>query len=93
MSDGPHTYLVADAVVHNAKLGPGIGLASGGLIASGGVARLHEGERVVPAAQVEDRGPAPSGVTIETLTVNASSRTEGRQAAKGLKDELKRFDI
>jgi len=63
------------------------------LIASGGVARLHEGERVVPAAQVEDRGPAPSGISIQNLTVNASSRAEGRQAANALKDELKRFDI
>lgn len=72
---------------------PGVGIATGGLIASGGVARLHEGERVVPAAQVEDRGPAPSGISIQNLTVNASSRAEGRQAANALKDELKRFDI
>jgi hypothetical protein len=63
------------------------------LITSGGAAVLHPGERVVPAAQVEDRGPAPSGVSIQNLTINASSRAEGRQAAKGLKDELKRFDI
>jgi len=70
-----------------------VGLATGGLITSGGAAVLHPGERVVPAAQVEDRGPAPSGVSIQNLTINASSRAEGRQAAKGLKDELKRFDI
>lgn len=38
--------------------GPMVGLASGGLIASAGAAILHEGERVVPEAQVADRGPA-----------------------------------
>jgi len=95
MSDGPHTYLVADAVVHNAKTGPGGigGFATGGLIDTGGLAVLHSGERVIPAAQAAERGPAPGGVSIQNLTVNASSRAEGRQAARGLKDELKRFDI
>jgi len=38
--------------------GPMVGLASGGLIESAGAAILHEGERVVPEAQVADRGPA-----------------------------------
>jgi len=38
--------------------GPVVGLASGGLIESAGAAILHEGERVVPEAQVADRGPA-----------------------------------
>jgi hypothetical protein len=71
-------------------------LATGGLIESTGVATVHEGERVVPEAQVSDRGPAPvkgNGVTIENLTVQADSRSGGRAAGKALKRELKRFDI
>jgi hypothetical protein len=40
-------------------VGPVAGLATGGLIERGGVAMLHEGERVVPEAQIADRGPAP----------------------------------
>jgi len=35
------------------------GFATGGLVERGGLARIHAGERVVPAAQVSDRGPAP----------------------------------
>jgi hypothetical protein len=73
-----------------------VGAATGGVVESTGGAVLHEGERVVPAAQVADRGPAPiknDGVTVNINNLSASSRAEGRQAAKGLKDELKRFDI
>jgi hypothetical protein len=78
------------------SVGDGVsGLATGGLIKSAGAAILHAGERVVPAAQVGDRGPAPvqGGVTIESLTVQASGRAEGRAAGRALKQELKRFDI
>jgi phage-related protein len=32
------------------------GVATGGFVAGGGMARLHEGERVVPDAQITDRG-------------------------------------
>jgi len=73
-----------------------VGAATGGVVESTGGAVLHEGERVVPAAQVADRGPAPiknDGVTVNINNLSASSRAEGRQAARGLKDELKRFDI
>jgi len=87
-----------DSGFGDGRPGPGdaggsIGFATGGLIDSGGLAVLHSGERVIPAAQAAERGPAPTGISIQNLTVNASSRAEGRQAAKGLKDELKRFDI
>ncbi|AFH21514.1 hypothetical protein OSG_eHP3_00005, partial [environmental Halophage eHP-3] len=50
---------------------PDYGLATGGLIDSDGVAMLHEGERVVPEAQVSDRGPAPIEATadVDTSTI------------------------
>jgi hypothetical protein len=70
-----------------------LGLATGGLIESTGGAVLHEGERVVPAAQVSERGPAPGGVTINIESINASGRAEGRAAGQALKNELKRFGI
>jgi hypothetical protein len=74
--------------------GGAIGLASGGLVESMGRATLHAGERVIPEAQVSERGGIESsGVTIENLTVNADSRSGGRAAGKALKRELKRFDI
>jgi hypothetical protein len=68
-------------------------LSTGGLIEEAGAAILHSGERVVPAAQVRDRGGASSGVQIDNLTVNADTRQGGREAGKALKRELKRFDI
>jgi hypothetical protein len=70
-------------------------VSTGGLIEETGAAIVHEGERVVPEAQVSDRGPAPvtGGFTIENLTVHASGRAEGREAGRALKQELKRFDI
>jgi len=71
-----------------------IGLATGGLIDSGGLAVLHSGERVIPSAEVAERGGGGGGgVTVNIGEISANSRAEGRQAAKGLKDELKRFDI
>jgi hypothetical protein len=72
-----------------------LGAATGGLIESTGVATVHSGERVVPEAQITDRGQveASGGMTIENLTVDANSRSEGRAAGKALKRELKRFDI
>jgi phage-related protein len=39
--------------------GISVGAATGGLVESTGAAVIHEGERVVPEAQVIDRGPAP----------------------------------
>jgi hypothetical protein len=72
-----------------------LGAATGGLIESTGIATVHSGERVVPEAQITDRGrvEASGGMTIENLTVDANSRSEGRAAGKALKRELKRFDI
>lgn len=63
------------------------------MIEEPGAVMLHEGERVVPAAQVSDRGPAPSGVSIGKIEVKANSRAAGREAGKALRDELNRFDI
>jgi hypothetical protein len=65
------------------------------LIQETGAAVLHPGERVVPAAQVTDRGRVESsgGMTIKNLTVQADSRAGGRAAGEALKRELKRFDI
>lgn len=61
---------------------PGEGnlLQSGGLIAEGGMARLHEGERVVPAAQVTDRGQvevnASTNPTVEVIVEGDTSVIE-----------------
>lgn len=72
------------------------GLATGGLIESAGAAILHAGERVVPSAQVTDRGAvdASEGETrIIIERIEASGRQEGRDAAKALRDELDALDI
>lgn len=77
--------------------GGGSIVATGGYVEETGRALIHEGERVLPAAQITDRGKADlagdAGVTIGQLTVNASGRAEGRAAGRALKRELKRFDI
>jgi phage-related protein len=78
--------------------GGGSIVATGGYVEETGRALIHEGERVLPAAQITDRGKADlagdaGGVTIGQLTVNASGRAEGRAAGRALKRELKRFDI
>ncbi|WP_436933699.1 hypothetical protein [Halovenus marina] len=70
------------------------GAETGGYIDTGGLLNVHAGERVVPAAQVDDRGPAPiEGTTIHIERIEASSRAEGRAAARGLRDELDAYDI
>jgi TP901 family phage tail tape measure protein len=71
---------------------------TGGLIEETGLFVGHAGERVVPEAQVSDRGPAPietsdSGMTVHIERIEASGRREGREAGEALKRELKRFDI
>lgn len=63
-------------------------LATGGFIERGGLALLHPGERVLPAAEADRRGGG-GGVTIRSLTIHASSRREGRAAAKGFAEELR----
>jgi hypothetical protein len=80
-----------------------VGLNRGGVIGATGLAMVHRGERIIPDAQVDERGRLdPSdvrgmsgggGVQIENLTVNADSRSGGRAAGRALKRELKRFDI
>jgi len=67
-------------------------LDTGGFIESGGRATLHEGERVVPEAQVSDRGGVET-TTIEQIVINADSQRGGREAARGLKQELRRQGV
>lgn len=74
----------------------GPSLDTGGFVERSGLAMIHSGERVVPSAQVSDRGPAPiesGGAEIIIEQLNASGRDEGREAGKALKDELRSFDI
>ena len=62
-------------------------LATGGLIEDDGLAMLHAGERVVPAAQVRDRGPAPTG----DIHIEAPITIEGdadRDTARQMRREL-----
>lgn len=68
--------------------------ASGGYIEESGLAQVHEGEQVVPSAQVTDRGSVnTSETTIEKIVINADSRSDGREAARGLKQELRRQGV
>lgn len=60
-----------------------IELDTGGLVRSGGVATLHAGERVVPAAQVSDRG----AVELDTDGVEQELR-RNRDAIRDLADAL-----
>lgn len=62
-------------------------LASGGFIEKGGLAQLHEGEIVTPAAQV-DRGKTGGGTTVKVGKIEANTEEGGREAARGLRDEL-----
>lgn len=64
-------------------------LASGGFIEEGGLARLHAGEQVVPAADVAKRAPTGGGTVIKIENINASGRMEGRRAGMALADELR----
>jgi phage-related protein len=43
------------------------GVASGGLIDRGGIARVHEGERIVPEAQVSDRGSVEASLSASDI--------------------------
>jgi len=57
-------------------------LNTGGRIASDGLAMLHAGERVVPAAQVRERGPQPvgGGTTIESIEINVAPMGDNPEA-------------
>ena len=70
-------------------------LDTGGRIASDGLAMLHAGERIMPAAQVRERGPQPtgeSGTTIEEINImvmgTGDARTDGRNIAREFEREL-----
>ena len=70
-------------------------LDTGGLVEETGRAVVHEGERVVPAAQVSDRGEveAGGGTTVVIERIEASGRAEGRAAGRALRDELDALDV
>ena len=70
-------------------------LDTGGRIASDGLAMLHAGERIMPAAQVRERGPQPTGeggTRIEEVTImvmgTGDARTDGRNVARAFQREL-----
>ena len=70
-------------------------LDTGGRIASDGLAMLHAGERIMPAAQVRERGPQPtgeSGTRIEEVTImvmgTGDGATDGRNVARAFQREL-----
>lgn len=70
-------------------------LDTGGRIASDGLAMLHAGERIMPAAQVRERGPQPTGgdtVTVDTVNImvqgSGDARTDGRNIAREFEREL-----
>ena len=71
-------------------------LDTGGRIASDGLAMLHAGERIMPRAQVRDRGPQPtgdSGTTIEEVNITVQAMGDdpvgtGRGIAREFEREL-----
>ena len=70
-------------------------LDTGGRIASDGLAMLHAGERIMPAAQVRERGPQPTGeggTRIEEINIvvtgTGDARTDGRNIAREFEREL-----
>lgn len=71
-------------------------LDTGGRIASDGLAMLHAGERIMPAAQVRERGTQPtgdSGTTIEEVNITVQAMGDdpvgtGRGIAREFEREL-----
>jgi phage-related protein len=70
-------------------------LNTGGRIARDGLAMLHAGERVVPAAQVRERGPQPvgGGTTVQEININVAPMGDnpeatGNRIARQLQQEL-----
>jgi len=70
-------------------------LDTGGRIVSDGIAMVHAGERIMPRAQVRERGPQPTGgdtVTVDTVNIMVSgtgdARTDGRNIAREFEREL-----
>lgn len=75
-----------DSIQLNLPNNPVPPLQSGGFIEQGGLAMLHAGEQVVPAAEVDrNRG----GTTIRIENIHASGREEGREAGRAFADELR----
>lgn len=70
-------------------------LDSGGFVESDGLAEIHAGERVVPAAEVR-RDPASGGTRTEqtiNIDVDVHGNASGRDVARALRDELDAHDI
>ena len=71
-------------------------LDTGGRIASDGLAMLHAGERIMPAAQVRERGRQPTGnggttveeVNIVVTAMGDDARGTGRNIAREFEREL-----
>lgn len=64
--------------------GPVVGLDTGGQVRRGGMARLHSGERVLPEAQVSDRGQADlAGADQITRQLRQIRRELARQNDSG----------
>ena len=69
-------------------------LDTGGFIEEAGLAMLHAGEEVVPAAEVpRERDGGGGGTTVVIERIEASGREEGRAAGRALRNELDALDI
>lgn len=74
------------------RLGPL--LDTGGHVESTGRAIIHEGEEVVPAAEVtRERDGGGGGTTVVIERIEASGREEGRAAGRALRNELDALDV
>jgi hypothetical protein len=67
-------------------------LDTGGLIEEAGLAMLHAGEQVVPAADVDRSGGGEGGTTVtferNSIVINADSDADGRELGREFADEL-----
>ena len=73
--------------------GPGVGLATGGLVGATGAALIHEGERVVPDAQVDERGGIDMASTNERLDAVLGELRQLRQALESSDQPVNQRDI
>lgn len=68
-------------------------LDTGGRIARTGMAVVHEGERIMPAAQVRERGTQPTdggGVNIENVTIMVNDREDPQRQGRDIAREFSR---
>lgn len=71
------------------ELGQFVGFQHGGFVTDTGLALVHKGETILPSAEGQV-GPPRIGTSVKigTVHVNANSRREGREAARGFVDSL-----